>query len=370
MSVPPPGLRRRTEHNVAAACRTAMLPDRNADQYEVFGAAGGAPDPDDGSSSSSSDGDGDRASRNNGGHDEGRHGRDSRQSTDRRRDSEPPRRPQGGPPGGPPGGGPPGGGPRRGSDASSSQPESPHHRRSLSRIPTHPADARPRDISIAPRHVRSPSYLHEREQPLRPDKWNDPNAEYIESQLRIIRQAIRDRVGREMADVPALKNLKNVPAPEKYSGRDDVDEFMSWLKLLLRWMELSRVAGPELDGYRVNLLGQFLVNAARDWYDETIDNIHITGRVWVFEDAVCALFRRFIHMSNARAAADKFHAARYRKDTGVNGLWEYMTKQTLKMPEPPDNYTFNRKFVDALPEEISIPILENQRISQERTPPE
>ncbi|TFK77792.1 hypothetical protein K466DRAFT_607695 [Polyporus arcularius HHB13444] len=39
------------------------------------------------------------------------------------------------------------------------------------------------------------------------------------------------------------------------------------------------------------------------------------------------------------------------------------------MPSPPDDYTFNRTFVRALPEEIGVPMFQNRNASMERTPP-
>ncbi len=232
------------------------------------------------------------------------------------------------------------------------------------------APRRDRSRSAGPRRgfTRSPTYLREDEYPLIGNGWTDPNAEFVDAQLRIIRRAIRDRVGHELgADSPALKNLKSVPSPEKYDGKDDSELFMSWLKLLLRWMESTRIIGPDLDGTRVSLLGQFLSDAARDWYDDTVDNIE-SGRVWAFEDAICAMYKRFIHKSTARTAADKFHSAQYKKSSGVNGLWEYMKKHSIRMPVAPDEYTFNCKFVDALPEEIVVPMFQNKNISSEKTP--
>ncbi|KAH9851010.1 hypothetical protein C2E23DRAFT_860762 [Lenzites betulinus] len=216
--------------------------------------------------------------------------------------------------------------------------------------------------------TRSPTYLRESEYPTT-DRWGDPNAEYIESQLRHIRRMIRDCVDRDPEDLAALKNVKGIPTPDKYDGKDDTELFLSWLKLMLRWMELSRITGTGLDTARTNLLGQYLTGAASEWYDEVVDNTHITGRIWMFEDAVCAMFKRFIHRSTARLAAEKFHAARYHKEAGVHGLWEYLIKWSLKMPRQPDDYTFNRRFIDALPEELYVPMLTNRNVSVEKTPP-
>ena len=42
---------------------------------------------------------------------------------------------------------------------------------------------------------------------------DDPNVQFTDRQLEIIRAAIRDRVSRDSSDNPAMKNLKNIPPP-------------------------------------------------------------------------------------------------------------------------------------------------------------
>ncbi len=193
------------------------------------------------------------------------------------------------------------------------------------------------------RHTRSPTYLRDDIPVNNLRVTEDPHAEFIEDQLRIIRKAIHRRVGKEQPEIPALKGLKNVPSPEKekYSGKDDAELFMSWLKQLLRWMEISRMVGPELDNTRVGLLGLFISDAAREWYVETIDNVPGSGIEWSFSDAICTMYHRFIHKSTAHAAAEQFNSVKYDAEGGVSALWESLIKWARKMPHWPDDYTFN-----------------------------
>ncbi len=126
---------------------------------------------------------------------------------------------------------------------------------------------------------------------------SDPNAEFVEAQLRIIRKAIKCCVGKEKPDVPALKGFKNVPSPEKekYDGKDDAELFMLWLKQLLRWMEISQVVRPDLDETQAGLSGLFVTGPARHWYDEIVDNVLGDGTDWLFSDTVCKMYKHFIH---------------------------------------------------------------------------
>ncbi len=50
-------------------------------------------------------------------------------------------------------------------------------------------------------------------------------------------------------------------------------------------------------------------------------------------------------------------------------MWEALLKWARKMAHWPDSYTFNRRFVNTLPEEISIPLFKNRNISLEKSPP-
>ena len=197
-----------------------------------------------------------------------------------------------------------------------------------------------------------------------PDR-DDPNAPFMDRQLEIIRAAIRDRVSFDPADIPTMKNLKGLPTPEKYGGEDDSPAFMGWLKSLLRWLALGRITGPELDTDQVHLLGQYLVKEARLWYDDAIDNFDGVGSNWDFEQSVCALYRRFVHRSTARVAADQFQKVRYRLEAGVAGLWDELMTLARKMPTPPDDYSFKRRFVAALPGEVCVPMLRHRNVSIE-----
>lgn len=305
----------------------------------------------------------------------------------------PPRRNDGhGGPGGPPKG-PPGGGitpsPYDDDDSSSSMTQpmarspplgQPHRRRDR---PPHerattdnvgaPAEAHLRRTTEYDRfgvtREHTPAYLRHSDADLRTSRAEEdlPNGEYARKQMEMIRLAIRERVTRELPVQPPMKNLKNIPSPDKYNGEDDADVFMAWLKAFLRWLALGRIVGPDLDIDRVQLLGQHLIKDARQWYDDTIDSFDGVGRLWSFEQSMCALYRRFIHRSTARSAADKFQHVRYKRETGVLGLWDAMVALTRKMPEAPDEYSFKVRFLDALPEEICASMLRYRDVSIERS---
>ncbi|KAH9942793.1 hypothetical protein B0H21DRAFT_884497 [Amylocystis lapponica] len=221
------------------------------------------------------------------------------------------------------------------------------------------------------RRTRSPSYLPNASgrNPYYPatPSWSDNMGDNFKREaLRNIRRLIKSRLNARLAENPILKNLKNIPPPDKYSGEDDYEIFESWLKTLLRWMRLYRLGGDNLDEERLQILGQFLKGKAATWYNDTIDNSIAWN--WTFVDGVCALFERFLHHATARSAADKFHDVKFDRDDGVSGLWDTLVRYAGRMPQYPDDYTFARKFTETLPSEIAVPLFRSKDVTIEGTP--
>ena len=57
---------------------------------------------------------------------------------------------------------------------------------------------------------------------------------------------IRDQVGYELETQVDMKSI-HISAPDKYSGKDDIEKFDVWLTGLLRWMRVHNVTGPNKD---------------------------------------------------------------------------------------------------------------------------
>ncbi|KAH9840957.1 uncharacterized protein C8Q71DRAFT_854806 [Rhodofomes roseus] len=276
--------------------------------------------------------------------------------------------------GGPPPPHPPSGGPPDG-DGGSDGPDDHDDERDTD---NDDQDAREHPRRDEHRFTRSPSYLANRRVPLYDTRAGnrrvrdpyDPDYDdtFRAEGLRMIRRLVREKLSESMPDSNALKNIKNIPTPSQYDGTDDYEQFENWLKTLLRWMSLFRLGGTTLDKERLYILGQFLKGKAADWYNDTIDTPTANGRPWTFLDALCGLFDRFLHHATASTAADKFYAAKYTKEAGVNGLWDYLIKYAARMPIPPDDYTFARVFTEALPSDIGVPLFQAKNVSVESTP--
>ena len=274
--------------------------------------------------------------------------------------------------GDPPGGGPPGGEPGDDDDETSSSSSTDEERDELD-------DREPSLRAPHRNHTRSPSYMPER--PRRDasdirlprahvDVYRpETNDAFMRESMKRLRQMIRDKLGEQLPENAALKNVKNLPTPDKYGGEDDIELFEGWFKALLRWLRFMRLGGPALDEERMQIMGLFLKGKAFDWYNDTIDSSLVRGPPWKFAEAVCAMFERFLHHANAGIAADKFYSVTYAKETGVHGLWDTLVKYAARMPQAPDDYTFARKFAAALPPDVGVPLFRNKNVTIEGTTP-
>ena len=275
------------------------------------------------------------------------------------------------------GGGPPGGGPP---DDGGDSPGDEDDRTSTDDDRTdrdEPGRADPPLRRPERRHfTRSPSYMPERRgwdhaPAAARARVNEYNPEFddafMRESLRAYRALIRDKLGEQLPENTALKNIKNLPVPDKYEGEADAELFEGWLKGLIRWLRIMRLGGRALDEERTQILGQYLKGKAAEWYNDTIDTAMVHGPRWTFSEAVCALFERFLHHVNAGGAADKFYDVKYTKDKGIHGLWDELVKHAQRMPQPPDDYTFARKFVESLPSEVAVPLFRSKNVTVEGT---
>ena len=267
------------------------------------------------------------------------------------------------PPGGPPGGDPP-------SEGDYWDDESDHDDDRDDERGHNPARAR---ANGAGHRRRLPSYLREDNDPFYiPRYGNDPEATDLRTQLEDIRALIRMRLAQGIPEGIGAKNIKSITGPGKYDGRDDADELKTWLKALLWLLSLSKLTGDidDADGVRVDIVGHHLAGEAQRWFDTVVDDVNGSGRYWNFEQVICAMYKRFIHRSTARRAAEDFHRVKYDEKSGVAGLWDRMVALAAQCPTPPDRYTFNTRFVTALPEKIGIPMFTNRKISVEDSSPQ
>jgi hypothetical protein len=276
------------------------------------------------------------------------------------RQREPPRRPNTGPrdgrngtpnAGGPPGGPPPPGPPDNdGSDSSSSEED--------------PSES---VLNSEQNYVHQQMLARDRADRQYLRGYTPGNARYMDAMQDRYTRRIREMVGDPLGQVgPELKAM-NPPKPSKYGGQDDLEKFDDWLSQLLKYFRTFKVAGPDRDADRVLYTGLYLEGIAAQWYDQEIESPDRRVRHWDFESLIIELFKRFVHEASAQHAADQFDRTRYDHEKGVLAFYNDLKRRAYRMIEPPDDYSFRRKFLRGLPHTLIKAIYEARGISAEHS---
>ena len=184
--------------------------------------------------------------------------------------------------------------------------------------------------------------------------------------MRHYRRLIQDRVGLERANVPDIKNIR-ISAPEKYSGKDDIEKFDTWLAGLLRWFRVYNVTGDDKDATRVDLCGTTLTGLAATWYSDEVEAWNRSTTMWYFEDLICAIYKRFIHEVTAQNAANSYQSTRYSKSKGALAYYNDLMRHAGRMVQQPDEYSIKRKFLKGLPKDLVENLLKSRKVSAEHT---
>ena len=79
------------------------------------------------------------------------------------------------------------------------------------------------------------------------------------------------------------------------------------------------------------------------------------------------LFRRFIHEASAQNAAIQYNHTKYSADKGVLAFYNELMRRADCMVEPPDSYSFRRKYLGGLPQTIIKMALKARGISAEHS---
>jgi hypothetical protein len=90
----------------------------------------------------------------------------------------------------------------------------------------------------------------------------------------------------------------------EYNGGDTIDELLRFVKELTNYFLIYNLMKPDMDRFRVSLLGQMLKGKAQKWYQHAIDN-NADG-AWTFEETIVALKQYFVKDTSSRDVASKF----------------------------------------------------------------
>src|SRR5215471_233719 len=174
---------------------------------------------------------------------------------------------------------------------------------------------------------------------------------------------IRHHVGQPLPTIDGIKNVK-VPTPELYGGEPDVEAFEAWLLSLLRWLVINRYCGPDFDHLRVQLAGTFLKDKAIRWYNDEVVGAHRIKTKWNFEEVIISLFDRCVQAATVHQATKRFEEVLYTPDKGVKDYYSNLTRWASRMPQPPNAYSFRKRFLNGLPNEIIGKMIERGAVPE------
>src|ERR1700720_54136 len=144
--------------------------------------------------------------------------------------------------------------------------------------------------------------------------------------------------------------------------------FETWLTGLLQWFRVYNVTGNYKDSLRVDLCGTTLTGLAATWYTDEVESWNRATRVWLFEELICHLYKRFIHEVTAQHAATSYQKTKFSKTKGALAYYNELKHHASRMAQPPDKYSMKRKFLGGLPDDLVKDLFKLCRVTAEHTP--
>ncbi|KIK14909.1 hypothetical protein PISMIDRAFT_116189 [Pisolithus microcarpus 441] len=164
-------------------------------------------------------------------------------------------------------------------------------------------------------------------------------------------QRIWEQVSLLTGQVGPEVKVMNLPKPGKYGGQDDLDKFNDWLGQILKYFHTFKVTGPDHDEDHVLYTGLYLEGLASQWYDQEVDSPNRQVQHWTFKELI----------------SDKYDQTRFEYDKGALAYYNNLKCRVHRMVQPPDDYSFRRKFLQGLPHSIIKSIFEACGISAEHS---
>ncbi len=167
-----------------------------------------------------------------------------------------------------------------------------------------------------------------------------------------ILQVLEPILNVEPEDLPVMNKNFKPSAPKAYAGEDNNELFYNWTQNTTRYFWLMRMVGQSSEELRIYALGEGLTGIALEWYNAEVTSPNRDRQHWTFVDVILELHNRFVHHATVQLASDKFENVEYHPQKGVAGLYSEMLRYAKQMVEFPGDYTFRRKFLKELPEDI------------------
>src|SRR6201999_892645 len=171
-----------------------------------------------------------------------------------------------------------------------------------------------------------------------------------------------DRYLEEELNLPegARPSRLKLPEPVKYPGKPNINMFEDWLHLVLRWLSLNCVGGPNQDSTRRAIIPMFLEGEALAWFNEEVDGINSRPYHWTFKEIITSLYNQFIRDTVIQEADLAFRRMKYNPEMGIESYAQELKQHASRMVHWPDSYTYRKQFMRGLPNELFKKLLEKE----------
>ncbi|KIJ26291.1 hypothetical protein M422DRAFT_272682 [Sphaerobolus stellatus SS14] len=132
------------------------------------------------------------------------------------------------------------------------------------------------------------------------------NNESDNALVRMVRYMLDQYIQTTMEKSPLAKAGVKVTPPDKYSGEQSFKALETFVKGLLRWLDMHSMLGPDAYRYQVLFLGTRLEGKALERFDKTVEPRKYQGTPMDLEQVVTGLYGQYIPSLARREASNKF----------------------------------------------------------------
>lgn len=161
---------------------------------------------------------------------------------------------------------------------------------------------------------------------------------------------------------PNMKNLK-CPAPQTYSGKADIVEFVEWLHCILDEYDIIRLGMSLKNGHNIVRLSLFLTGDANQWYHKVVMDVDHNVLEWAFPDLIVEMFCRFMYTSTPREAND--HNGIKYSSCGIKKMKDKMEYWAQWQVQLPSEYDFCCSVFIWLPEHLHYEVSVTKGVTTE-----
>ncbi|KIJ28415.1 hypothetical protein M422DRAFT_270274 [Sphaerobolus stellatus SS14] len=151
------------------------------------------------------------------------------------------------------------------------------------------------------------------------------NNESDNALVRMVRYMLDQNLHMTMEKSPLAKAGVKVTPPDKYSGEQSFEALETFVKGLLRWLDMHSMLGPDAYKYQVLFLGIRLEGKALRWFDKTVEPRKYQGTPMDLEQVVTGLYGQYIPSLARCEASNKFDFIKQ----GTLSMQEFATKLEL-----------------------------------------